>query len=323
MALTTAYWGSQTLLTASRIGLFDALAEEGRTPAELAAQLGLDARATVLLLNACVGLGLCEKHDDRYSNSSSSAAFLTSTSPASLANAIAYSDDLYATWGDLEKAVRDGAPPKRAETYLGENEQQTQHFVRGMHDRAMAIGQALTSIVDLSGCKRLLDVGGGPGTYSALLTERFAPLQADVLELEGVAAVARDILRELGAETRVNLIDGDYHVTDFGSGYDAVLMSGMFHRETSDNCRALIGKARACLEPGGLLVVSDVFADAGGAGPSFATLFGLNMLLTAPDGGVHADADVADWMREAGFENIDVAEFPPPMPHRVVTGRKS
>ena len=75
--------------------------------------------------------------------------------------------------------------------------------------------------------------------------------------------------------------------------------------------------------PNGLLVVSDVFTDAGGAGPAFAALFGLNMLLTAPDGGVHADADVAAWMRDEGLEVVQMQPFPPPMPHRVVIGRRS
>ena len=64
----------------------------------------------------------------------------------------------------------------------------------------------------------------------------------------------------------------------------------------------------------------DVFTDAGGCSPPFATLFGLNMALTAPDGTVHADADVAAWMREAGFDRIEVRALPPPMPHRVVQG---
>jgi predicted O-methyltransferase YrrM len=322
MSLSTAYWGSQTLLTANRLKLFDALADGPLTAKELADKLKLNVRSARLFLNACVALGLCEVTADRYSNSASSAAFLTSTSPASLANAISYSDDLYATWGDLEQSVRDGTPPKRAETYLGEDEEQTRHFVYGMHDRAMAIGRALTGMVDLSGRKRMLDVGGGPGTYAALLTEQFPGLEADVLELEGVAAVARTILQDMGAADRVTMIDGDYHTSDFGSGYDVVLMSGMFHRETADNCRVLIGKASDALEPGGLLVINDVFADAGGAGPAFATLFGLNMMLTAPDGGVHADDDVAVWMRDAGFGSIDRANFPPPMPHRVITGSK-
>jgi len=323
IALSTAYWGSQTLLTANRVGIFDALADGPLTAGELAAKLRLDARTTALLLNACVALGLCEKNAGRFGNSRASSTYLVSGSAASIANAISYSDDLYTTWGKLESALRNGASPKNAETYLGGDETQTRHFVYGMHDRALAIGRALPEMVDLRGRKKMLDVGGGPGTYSALLTERFPGLHSDVLELAGVARIAREILDDLGASDNVTMVDGDYLSSDFGRGYDAVLMSGMFHRETGENCRHLIGKARDCMETGGMLVVSDIFADAGGASPTFAALFGLNMMLTAPDGGIHADADVASWMTEAGFTAIDRRPFPPPMPHRIVTGVKT
>jgi len=323
MALSTAYWGSQTLLTANRIKLFDLLADGPLSSHAIAEKLNLDQRATELLLNACVSLGLCEKEAEKFSNSLSSATFLATGSPASMANAISYSDNLFDTWGELETALRTGIPPKKAETYLGDDETQTRHFVYGMHDRAMAIGRALPEMLDLGGRKKMLDVGGGPGTYSALLTERFPELRSDVLELAGVARIAAEILETMGATQRVRMLSGDYHTSDFGEGYDVVLMSGMFHRESEQNCRRLIEKASACLEPGGLLVVSDIFADEGGAGPAFATLFGLNMMLTAADGGVHADADVGCWMAEAGFGNIERQNFPPPMPHRIVTGSKS
>ena len=99
-------------------------------------------------------------------------------------------------------------------------------------------------------------------------------------------------------------------------------MSGMFHRETEKACRSLIERAAACLEPGGLLVVSDVFTDLGGSQPTFAAMFGLNMMLTAPDGGVHSDADVQRWMGDSGFRDLRMAPLPPPMPHRVVFGVK-
>lgn len=324
MGLSTAYWGSQVLLAANRLGVFDALAGGTDSASGIAARLGLDVRATRLLLNACVALGLCEMDTDaRYANSRASQVFLASGSAASLANAIRYSDDLYATWGELANAVRSGKPAKPAATYLGEDESQTRHFVYGMHNRALGVGRALTGLVNLAGRQRLLDIGGGPGTYAALLTERFPGLQADVLELPGVAAVAREILADMGAAERVRMLDGDYHSSDFGSGYDAVLMSGMFHRETEGNCRALIERARGCLVDNGILVVSDVFVDANRTGPEFATLFGLNMFLTAPDGGVHADADVADWLSGAGFSEVECRSFPPPMPHRIVTGYKT
>jgi cyclopropane fatty-acyl-phospholipid synthase-like methyltransferase len=191
-----------------------------------------------------------------------------------------------------------------------------------MHERAQGIARALVTVLDFQGRKSMLDVGGGPGTYSVLLTQRFPGLRSEVIELPGVAAVARELVAAAGASDRVSLRDGDYHTADFGSGKDVVLMSGMFHRESERACRGLILRAAASLEPGGLLVVSDVFTDEGGALPTFAAMFGLNMMLTAPDGGVHADADVRRWMADAGLRDTRTVPLPPPMPHRIVLGVK-
>ena len=321
--LSTAYWESQTLLTATRLRVFDTLADGARTADEVAAALQLDARSTGLLLRACVGLGFLQQDGARFENAPVAATFLVSRSPAFMGNVIRYSDQLYATWGRLEDALRSGKPALPAESYLGDDPVRTRGFVMAMHERAQGIARALVSVLDLSGRATLLDVGGGPGTYSVLLTERFPGLRAEVLELPGVAAVARELVAAAGAGARVTLRDGDYHSADFGSGKDVVLMSGMFHRESEAACRRLIERAAKCLNPGGMLVVSDVFTDAGGTQPTFAAMFGLNMMLTAPDGGVHADADVQRWMADCGFGELRTKPLPPPMPHRVVLGVKA
>ena len=96
---------------------------------------------------------------------------------------------------------------------------------------------------------------------------------------------------------------------DFPAGNDVVLISGVFHRESEETCRGFIRRACNALETGGMLIVSDVFTDAGGSSPLFATLFGLNMMLTAPDGEVHADADVAGWMEQENFADINKAKL--------------
>ena len=318
--LSTAYWDSQALLTANRLRLFDQFAAGPRSVDEVAAAMGFEPRMTGLLLRALAALGLLEASDGRYTNAAVAGAFLVSGSPAYMGNAMRYSDQLYTIWGKLEESLRSGKPALPAEAYLGEDLERTRTFVHAMHGRAMGIARALVGVLDLSGRKAMLDVGGGPGTYSILLTERHPGLRSEVLELPGVAAVAREIVAVEGATGRVSLRDGDYHSSDFGSGHDVVLMSGMFHRESEASCRRLIDKARACLVPGGLLIVSDIFTDEGGCSPPFAALFGLNMALTAPDGTVHSDAEVAGWMRAAGFSDLGVRALPPPMPHRVVTG---
>ena len=320
--LSTAYWESQTLLTANRLRLFDFLADGPRTADEVAAGLHLNPRSTALFLRACAGLGLLEQTAGRFQNMPVASVFLVSRSPAFMGKVIHYSDQLYKAWGHLEDALRSGEPALPAQSYLGDDAERTRGFVMAMHDRALGIARALVPLLDLSGRHSMLDVGGGPGTYSVLLTERFPGLHAEVLELPGVAAVARELVAAAGASERVSLRDGDYHNASFGTGKDVVLMSGMFHRETEQACRGLIERAAACLDAGGMLVVSDVFTDPGGTHPSFAAMFGLNMMLTAADGGVHADTDVQRWMADAGFDDLRTVSLPPPMPHRVVMGRK-
>jgi hypothetical protein len=46
------------------------------------------------------------------------------------------------------------------------------------------------------------------------------------------------------------------------------------------------------------------------------------MMLCSPDGGVHSDTEVAEWMSQAGLRDVTRTPFPPPLPHRVVTGTR-
>lgn len=322
MRLSTAYWDSQALLTANRIGLFDLLADKPLDSNAIADKLQTAPRPTRLLLKACVGLGLLEEVEGGFHNTPLSAAFLVSGTPAYMGNAIRYSDNLYGAWGALETALREDRPTMAPETYLGRDAKKTRDFVYGMHDRALGIGRALVGLVDLSGRSRMLDVGGGPGTYSALLALRYPQLQSVVMDLPDVVAIAAEIVAGMGVADRVTTMAGDYMKTPFPQEKDVVLISGVFHRESEATCRSLIENAVASLLPGGLLLISDVFTDDGGAQPVFAAMFGLNMMLSAPDGGVHADADVARWMRDAGFATSEVRPFPPPMPHRLIIGTK-
>ena len=322
MQLTTAYWDSQTFLTANRIGLFEQLALGALTSVELANKLGLQPRHTDLLLKACVGLGLLQVEQGKFSNSPLSDTYLVPGKNSYMGNAVRYSDNLYSAWGQLETALREGHPTMPPADYLGKDKEKTRHFVYGMHNRALGIGAALCHLVDLTGRRQLLDIGGGPGTYSGMFTQRYPDLRSRVLDLPEVVAIAKEILASMGAADRVELVPGDYKHTPFPQDNDVVLISGVFHRESEATCRALIAHAAESLIPGGMLIVSDVFTDQGGTSPSFAALFGLNMMISAPEGGVHEDHAVQRWMDEAGFGDLVAQPFPPPMPHRIVYGMK-
>lgn len=323
MDMASAFYRSQVLFAASDLNIFGALAERGTASAEeLAEGLGVSRRGLRLLLDACVAVGLLTKADDAYANSAEAGAFLVPGAPGDLTRAIRYNRDVYAAWGKLPELVRTGRPVEQPQTHLGGDADRTRTFVESMHARARAIGRAVVPLLDLGGNRQVLDVGGGPGTYSVLLAERFPQLRCTVLDLPGVVAVAKELIAEQGAAGRVETVAGDYRTDPLPGGNDAILLFGMLHQESPESVLALLRKCRRALNPGGTVYAMDIMTDHTHAHPEFSALFAVNMALTTHDGWVFSDRELEGWMSEAGFADFAVQPLPSPMPHWLAKARR-
>jgi hypothetical protein len=62
------YWETKILLTAIKLDIFTRLLERQKTASDLAREIEANANYLELLLNALVGVGVLEKHDDYYRN---------------------------------------------------------------------------------------------------------------------------------------------------------------------------------------------------------------------------------------------------------------
>ncbi len=331
MQLATGYWNAATLLAANELRLFDALADGPHNAAQIAEHLQTPLRSTEMLLDACAGLDLLLKYraSDReeeawtYANTPSVAVFLVSGRPAYLGDAIRWSGDQYAAWGDLAHSVRANKPAVTPAAHLGGDPEETRRFVLGMHSRALSVARSVAHFLPFEHTKSLLDVGGGPGTYALLLAQKHPALRVTVLDLPGVIAVADELIAQSGLSDRVQTLPGDATTADYGQAqYDGVLFSGVLHQMDAPTIQALFGKAFRALRPGGILTVSDVMLDASKTQPAFATLFSLQMLLTSQAGGVFASDDCARWLTDAGFTDVHAQPLPPPLPYIVLTARK-
>jgi len=326
MELATGYWASAALLAANDLNIFGALSEGPRPAKEVAEACGAPIRAVSMLLDACAGLGLLVKSSDeaaaRYANAPAVAAFLVPGRPGYLGDALRWSADQFALWGNLADSVRRNAPATEPEKHLGEDPEQTRTFVLGMHNRAMGVARGVVPFLDLSGADTLLDVGGGPGTYAALLARKYPGLQVTVLDLPEVTAIARELIAEAGMSERVQTLPGNAVTGDYGTGaYDAVLFSGVLHQMAPDTVRRMLQKARRALKPGGRVIISDIMLEPGKTEPPFATLFSLQMLLSSHEGAVFSADECASWLAEAGFAQATARRLPPPLPYFVVAGK--
>ena len=275
------------------------------------------------MLNAAVALKLLSRDGDWYRTTPAADAFLVPGRLAYIGDALRYSVDLYPEWAKLPKLVQSGRPTLAPHAILGQDPEKTRNFILGMHNRALGMTAAIPHGIDLSGRRQLLDVGGGPGTYSILLVQATPGLRSVILDLPGVLEVTKEIVESSSCSDRISLMPGDYLETAFKTGNDVVLLSGMMHRETPSNCRRLLRKAFGALTPGGLVIVSDVFFDDEGKDtPLFATHFALNMMLTSDHGSAHAKTEMAAWITAAGFAETSVKDLPPLNPHTLLFGTK-
>lgn len=323
MQVALAHRASAVLFAATELDLFSAMAAGPATAEALAAKVGAKPAPTRFLLDACATTGLVERDGDHFKNSPTSAAFLVRDTPAYIGDGLKYAEDLYPAWGSLAELARTGLPPFEPETILGDDPEKTRAFVLAMHERAKGIGAVLPHGADLTGRKHLIDVGGGPGTYSVGLVRQTPGLRSTVLDRPGVLAVTKELVAEQGFSDRIDLRPADYLTDEFGNGYDVALLSGMMHRETPDDCQMLLRKAFAALDPGGLVIISDVFFDDDSKqSPPFATFFALNMMLTAVHGTCHARTEMARWMEGAGFTAVEIKPLPAPNPHTLLFGHK-
>jgi len=323
MDMASAFYESCVLFAASDLGIFAALAERGASDKSAIAEVcGLDPRVARLLLDACVALDLLTKANELYDNRDEVSAFLVPGAPGDLSKAIRYNRDVYDAWGHLTQLARTGKPVERPDIHLGDDEKRTRSFVLSMHGRAMGIGQALLPQLDMQGKRKLLDIGGGPGTYSVLIAQANPSIDCTVLDLPEVAKVAAELIAQAGMSERVHCLPGDYHDVDFPDDSDVINIFGVLHQESPESIRDILHRSADALVAGGTINILDMMTDETRCHPRFSALFAVNMALTAEHGWVFSSNDLKEWLAEAGFRNFRCHPLPPPMPHWLATAQK-
>src|ERR1700735_2877851 len=115
MQVGMGFFASKTLLSAVELGLFTTLAKGPLSGGEIAAALGLNARAIPDFSDALVALGLLARDGDgpeaRYANTPDTALFLDRESPAYVGGILEMANArLYRFWADLTEALKTGSP---------------------------------------------------------------------------------------------------------------------------------------------------------------------------------------------------------------------
>ena len=312
------FWKTGTLHAAVKLDVFSAIGDAQLTGKEIAQKIDGAHRGVQRLLDALVAMELLVKRDTRYANTSSGKTLLTKNSPKYIGHIIMHHHHLVESWAHLDQAVKSGRPVRNRTSFS--NEEWRESFLMGMFNLAMGLAPQIVPLVDLSSRRRLLDLGGGPGTYAIHFCLKNTGLRATVYDLPTTRPFAEKTIRQFKLEDRIEFADGNYLKDPIDGRYDAAWLSHILHGEGPDDCRMIIQKTVEALEPGGMIIVHDFVLKNSMDGPLFPALFSLNMLLGTDAGQSYSEKQIMDMLADAGVKDLRRIDIQSPNDSGIIIG---
>jgi (2Fe-2S) ferredoxin/predicted O-methyltransferase YrrM len=305
-AMIRGYWPSRILLSALELDLFTAI-ESGGTAAAIAKRANISERGAEPLMDALVSLGLLSKSGETFHNTPESTRYFTQGSPDNHRNGLLHTANIWHRWSTLTDVVRRGAP-----VAIESRRDWTKNFIAGMDRNAKLRGPLLVKMVGANGVRKVLDLGGGSGAYSIAFAKAVPQAKIEILDIEAVAPLAEDYIRNAGVASQVTVRPGDMLKDDYGTGYDLILLNAICHMFSPAQNEQVFRKAFAALAPGGRLVVQDFILNPDKASPQFAALFSINMLVATEFGASYSEAEYTNWLKQADFASVERVNLPGP-----------
>ncbi|MDP8931789.1 MAG: class I SAM-dependent methyltransferase [Actinomycetota bacterium] len=278
--------------------LFDAAAEAGLLSAlpgrtqELAAQLGLDAKAVRVVLEALAVWGLVQEVDGRFT----SGPALPDDDEAAVLRHHARSLRLWSA--EIDDRLRGVAPSRRDRSQRRLELWLDALAVNARHSAPAAVDACLARLPE---ARRMLDLGGGHGEYALEFARR--GLQTTMQDRPEVIDLASR--RGRLAAAGIELFAGDFFEVLPKGPFDIVFCAGVTYTYSADRNLELFRRVRPLLGASGMLALHTFLR---GRAPVSA-LFAVQMLGATGGGDTHAEDDYRQWLSEAGYSNVEVVDL--------------
>lgn len=301
MRLASGFMAAKHLFAANELGIFEALGDSPTTIAGLAARTGLTVRAARISADAMVALELLERDRDIYRNGPVAATFLAGRSSADLRPFLKFWDKIsYPAWTRLAESLASGPPQE-----IFELDDELQEIASAGIEAVLAGPAAALAQLDLSAHHRLLDIGGGTGSWSIAVARQHDQLQATVLELPTVAEIARQRVVEAGLQERIDVSEGDVMTVELPTGYDLFLLANVVHYWSPTTNVEVLKRIRKVATAGSRVLLADFWTDATHTQPVHAALMAGEFAVHLRDGDVYSVEEARRWLAEAGWRFVD------------------
>jgi demethylspheroidene O-methyltransferase len=317
---------SQILSACVSLDLFRILADGPQTAGQLAPRLSLSVEATERLLRAAAALGLLATRGSaphapslmRYGLGMSGAALLGNPGVTGM---IRHHHLLYGDLADPVALLRNSFQNSCAGNnskptaltqfwpYAREGQAANKDTVSA-YSTLMSMSQSL--VVDdileaypFHTHRRVMDVGGGDGTFLISLARNTPQLHVTLFDLPAVAAKAQSRFADAQLTERARVIGGNAATDALPEGADLITLIRVLHDHDDDRAMAILAAIHKALPPGGQLLIAEPMAGVKGAEPVGDAYFGF-YLLAMGSGRPRRPEEIARFLQNAGFGDIRI-----------------
>ncbi len=314
------YWQGSALQAAIRLDIFTYLSDASLSAEALAALLKCDERALNMLLRALAAMDLLVKDKVGYRCPEPICYWLDANSNQYLGHIIRHQHHLVESWSQLDQAVRNGQPQRERSSFS--EDEWRRDFLLGMHNLSSMLAPQLVPLMPVGNPRKLLDVGGGPGTWSVHFCQQHPLLQATVFDLPESRSIFSQNINKIGMSDRISFVGGNFLEDPLGSDFDLVWLSHVLHAEGPQQAAQLVADAAAATAAGGILLIHEFILNDHAPGPIYPALFALNMLLGTEKGQAYSEQEIRDMCLNAGLVNVTRLPVPATMKSGVIYAEK-
>jgi SAM-dependent methyltransferase len=311
LSIAEGFIQSSVLFSLLKLRVFEFIDTGTKTLHQIAAKLGARPETLSRLLNAGVVLKLLESKDGE--NFRIAPRYRSILSPSSgedyLGDWIGTLDYFRLPLLRLDEAILTSEPTIDPSTHLWGDKEHTRNFTLAMHNYATLRGRELADFLDTTGCKSLLDLGCGPGTYAFQLGIRNPSLELHLLDHPWVLETTREIRARYLLKNDVHYLPLDAMKDDIPGSYDMILVSNTLHGLGEDASRTLIKRLYNSINHGGSLVIQAQYMQDNRLGGRWPVFLDLVQLCVTDHGRNHTRKETAQWMEEAGFEDVEYCQM--------------
>ena len=251
LGLVNSCWMTAAISAAADLGIPDLLVEGPRSSRELADTIGAHEPFLRRLLVALSTLDVCEARDDDMFALGPLGEVLRSDAPVSVRSWALYSGaEMWPVWGHLAEAVRTGRSGREIDSgvrefeFLDANPDSARRFDEAMVELTRLATPGIVAAYPFSGCRRVVDVGGGYGELLTAILDAHPSLTGILFDIPNTIDEAHAHVEQSGVSDRCELVGGSFFES-VPAGEDLYILKSIIHDWDDERSREIL---RTCTE---------------------------------------------------------------------------